>query len=237
MNSVAPIVAPVPERAHRDVPFADVLLIMAVVTTGVAAASVGNLLLWGATPVVAAMLMLVAHRAPPRDLTADGEMMDLPADVRGTVRRTLAQLPDGIALRMLHDVIRPARAVLGARASAFGARDDADIRAHVVELLGDACEIAIDLARIDASAPLVTSPAGEVEWRFQVARTLFERRLGDASLSLASLYASGVERGTPASDRVARLVTILRDEAAVRSEAKAEIEALLVPPPGGASPS
>jgi hypothetical protein len=63
--------------------------------------------------------------------------------------------------------------------------------------------------------------------RYKAARTMFAKRLGDAALALAALYASGVEHGTPASDRVAELVTTLKEEASVRSETKADLNALL----------
>ena len=50
-------------------------------------------------------------------------------------------------------------------------------------------------------------------------------------MALAALFAAGVEHGTPASDRVAELAAVLRDEASVRSRAKAELDAVL--PRGG----
>ena len=128
--------------------------------------------------------------------------------------------------------------------SAFDARQDDEARRHVADLVADSCTIALDLARLDATAPVSALPnattpgAGAapadaaLSARYQAARELFTKRLGDAASALSALYASGVERGTPASDRVAELVSEIREEASARSAAKSELDALLPEKPG-----
>lgn len=221
----APVMAAVPAplriRLERD----DALLIGAVLVAGFAAAYSGQRWLWFATPMIAGLLTLVSRRAPS-PVTAD-DYSEFPEKLRHVVYDTLGRLPEGDARRMLHEVLRPARAVLADRDSAFDARSDQATQDDVSELVDGACEIALDLSRIDESVPAATSGAPELVERYKAARTMFAKRLGDAALALAALYASGVEHGTPASDRVAELLTTLKEEASVRSETKADLNALL----------
>ena len=219
---VVPIV-PAPLRLRLERP--DAALVGSTLVFGFAAAYAGHPWLWIATPVIAAMLTLVSRRAPAPARSDD--FAEFPAKLRAVVADALARLPEGDARRMLHEVLRPARAVLADRESAFDARSNAAMQADVAELVDGACELALDLERIDEAAPAATSGAAELVARYESARALFERQLGEAALALAALYASGVEHGTPASDRVAELVASLREEASVRSEAKAELNALL----------
>jgi hypothetical protein len=221
----APVMPAVPAPLRLRLERPDALLVGSVLVAGFAAAYAGHPWLWAATPVIAGMLAMVSRRvATP---VSGDEYAAFPAKLRLVVTDTLARLPEGDARRSLQEVLRPARAVLADRDSEFDARSDAAVQEDVAELVEGACEMALDLSRIDEAAPAAASGAADLIARYQSARSLFERHLGEAALALAALYASGVEHGTPASERVSELVASLREEASVRSDAKAELNALL----------
>ena len=95
-------------------------------------------------------------------------------------------------------------------------------------------DTALELARLDSalaareSGESAAGDRGLLE-RFRSARVLFATRLSDAAVALGALYASGVEHGTPASDRVAELVADLTADAGARSAAKRDLDELLSP--------
>jgi hypothetical protein len=62
--------------------------------------------------------------------------------------------------------------------------------------------------------------------KLNASRSLFAGRLEDAASALASMYASGVHHGTPASDRVAELVHEIRADAAASNYAWSEVQRL-----------
>ena len=135
---------------------------------------------------------------------------------------------------LLAAIVQQADLLFAARESSFDAAQDSITNVHVAELVRAACATALELANIDASRATVaasmatpTSAQLELTSRLQNARTLMAKRLSDAADALSALYAAGVERGTPASDRVAELAAELRGDASARGEALAEMMALL----------
>jgi hypothetical protein len=226
--SAPPIVVPrLPTLLRSQLPAGDATLIGSVIVAGIAAGAAGAPFFWMATPIVAGLLLLMIRRGALPSSPSESGVTELPPKLHRVVSDALAQLPEGDASRLLNGVVRPARVLLAARDSAFDARDDDATREFVAELVSGACDIALDLARIEEVAPTAMSGGADLVERYRTARALFEKRLGDAAAALSALFAAGVEHGTPASDRVAELVTELREDAKVRSEAKAELDALL----------
>jgi hypothetical protein len=244
--------APVSPPQHRTAyPAADAILILAVVIAGAAAGYVVGEGLWLVTLTVAFMLAIASRLGHARSQAREAnlsELTELPPDLRQVVNGALAQLGEGDARRMLMAVVQPARSWFGMRESSFDARQDDDTRRHVGDLVAGSCAIALDFARLDAAAappdlgstvtqptdpphpavPPAATPADDtLAQRYQAARDLFVKRLGDAASALSALYASGVERGTPASDRVAELVQEIREDASARSAAKRDLDTLL----------
>jgi hypothetical protein len=233
-------------RRPAAAPAADVILILAVVIAGAVAGYVVDAVLWFVTLAVAVMLALASRLGRTRSEGREAgpsELTELPTDLRQVVGAALVQLGEGDAKRMLMAVVQPARLWFGMRESAFDARQDDDTRRHVGDLVAGSCTIALDLARLDAAAASLGMALAEAQpadaphaaaptditlaKRYQAARELLARRLGDAASALSALYASGVERGTPASDRVADLVKEIREDASARAAAKSELDALL----------
>jgi len=212
-------------------PAADAILLGAVGVSGAVAGYVAGPELWMATAGVFAILTLASRRASAARRGADGlDLAELPRELRLVVQDAVAALCEDDAQRMLMAVVQPARAWFGARESAFDPRQDTDMRRHVADLVADSCAIALELGRLEGAAPAdVLHADSALVARYHAARTLLTKRLGDAASALSQLYASGVERGTPASDRVAELVSEIQEEAAARTAAKAELEALLPP--------
>ena len=225
MTSPARIPFPMPAEPV-GVPVADVVLVLAVIAAGGAAAWVADPALWYVTPAVAGVLLVASNRGRVRALQAESGAPELLPDLRRTVDAAMDQLPDGGARRLLDKIMRPARSVFAARESAFDERHDTETRRNVADLVGAACAIALDLARLDAVSP-PNGPAGDqLQERYESARRLLTKRLEDAASALGALYAAGLERGTPASDRVADLASELREDASARAAARREMEQL-----------
>lgn len=207
------------------------LLVVAIVVAGFTAARLAAAPLWVLTPIIA-LVILVAGIKRARPIAADLDVSVFPPSLKRTVDAASAELPQGEARALLAAVVRQGRAFFGAEDVRFTHEAATALRGNVAELVAACCTTALDLARLDAFlAPgASTRPAAgraELDARGRDARALFARRLGDAELALRSLYTAGVECGTPASDRVAELVTEIQSDAAARRDATAELRRLL----------
>ena len=210
--------------ASPAVPTADAVLIMAVVVAGVAAAFVASPLLWLATPVMATMIYVASREASGPSVVVNVSAPVFPPALQETITTAMVQVPYGEAQRLLTDVVRHARPLFAAAASAFDDEHEQETRARVAELVSAACDIALELSRLEQ-----VPPGKELAQRYEAARQLLVKRLGDASTALGELYAAGVEQGTPASERVAELATELGADAKARRDAKTEMNQLLGP--------
>ena len=227
MTEVVTVPSAVAAPRRATVAPADAVLFAAIALAGGVAALLVDPFFWFATPVVALALLAVSRRRTVAAPSDESTLNEFPAPLRRLLTGAFAQLPEGEARRLLTAVVRPARALFAARESDFSTRDDAALRTDVAELLEGACDLALDLARLDDAVPATGAADAEIAERFRSARALFAKHLADAALALSGLFASGVEHGTPASDRVAEVVTALREEATVRSAASQELRALL----------
>ena len=214
------------------IPAADGLLFIAIVLTGAVAAYVALPMLWIVTPVMAGLVYFSARQAsfvPAPAIELAGE---LPPHVQYNIYQAIDRLPLGEPRQLLANVVRQARPLFAERQSAFDAETERETRANVIALVNAACETALDLWRLDGAAPRVSSGAdiarGDLGVRYQRAREELVARLRDAATSLSELYASDLEHGTPASDRVAELAAALREDAVARSAAKNEVD-MVVP--------
>jgi hypothetical protein len=224
-----------------DVPLSrqwDRVMIYAVFAAGFAAAIRVSPIFWFTTGLVG-MALLKAYwgGAVTGAITVvrqiDGSLGHFPLAVNGAVQAAVAQLPAGDARTLLGAVICQARPLFGAATSAFDASKDNESRAHAADLVIASCGTAVELARLDAllaSDSRASGTAGAtsgLDQRYVAARAQFATRLTDAAAALGELYASGIEHGTPASDRVAELAAELKSDAASRAAAKVEVDELL----------
>jgi hypothetical protein len=216
----------------------DRMMMYAIAIAGIAAAISLGPIYWFTT----AGMLLFVKRAQWRALEGPSELPTVPIDaplgmlpprVNEAVRHAVAQLPTGDARLLLGGVIRQARPLFGNATSAFDPSKDDESRAHAAELVIASCDTALELARLDAllaaesRADKKAASEQELVSRYAAVRARFVKRLTDAAAALGELYASGIENGTPASDRVQELVGELKSDAASRAAAKVEVDELL----------
>jgi hypothetical protein len=209
------------------------LLLIAVVVMGSLAALVAMPMLWIATPIVALTILAGARAAHVAAASAVVEMT-LPPAVQHAIDRAFAQLADeGTAEQLLFDVVRHARPLFDTRDSAFASAHDELTRANVSELVVECCDVALDLSHVDdlrASDVLEARDASQrqaARAKYDATHDMLVLHLANAADALAALYVSGVEHGTPASERVAALVSEIRLDASARSAAAAEMKKLV----------
>lgn len=209
--------------ARQVVRARDVRLIVAVSVAGSVAAVTTTPVLWLSTAALVALLA-AAQRKGDKDVRDDRRMRSLPLPLQRTLRATLAGLPPGDAKRLLNAVGRQAAILFDARRPSF----DEGARQNVSDLVEASCEVAVELSRVEraAAAQTLSAPDATLRIKLNGSRRLFAGRLEDAASALASMYASGVHHGTPASDRVAELVHEIRADAAASSYAWSEVQKL-----------
>jgi hypothetical protein len=214
----------------------DRMLVWSILLAGVLASFVVNTSLLLPTLLMVLSVMHMGRRATNAKpaVAADTVTRNLPRDVDRVVRATMAELTDGEARLLLAAIVHHADMLFARRESAFDAGQDATTQRHVTELVTAACATARELANLDASRTTVGAAMGtptaaqlDLSGRLESARSLLANRLSDAADALRALYAAGVERGTPASDRVAELAAELRGDASSRGAALADLHALL----------
>jgi hypothetical protein len=209
------------------------LLLVAVVVTGCSAALVEMPALWIVTPMVALTILVGARARNGATARAIIEVA-LPPAVQHAIDGALAQLADeSTAERLLLDVVRHARPLFAAGDSAFDAAHDEVTRANASELVVECCEVALQLSQVDELRTADIRAAQDAAQR-QATRAKYDatyrmlmQHLSNAADALAALYVSGVEHGTPASERVAALVSEIRLDASARSAAAAEMKKLV----------
>ncbi len=212
--------------ASSTIPAFDGLLFITIICVGAAAAAVAMPMLWVVTPAVAALVYISARRASrvPLEEANDGE---LPPLVQQALDDAIDRLPLGEPRQLLANIVRQARPLLADRESSFDSEMERKTRADVIDLVNAACETALELWRLDGAAPKPQGGDSVLGPRYRRAREELVNRLQSAATSLSELYASDVEYGTPASDRVAELAAALRDDARARSAAKSEIDGVV----------
>ena len=212
---------------RRVVRARDVRLIVAVTTAGSVAAVVVSPMLWLSTAVLVAFLA-AAQRKGEVDVRDDRRIQSLPISLQRTLRSTLAGLPPGDAKRLLNEVGRQAAILFDARRSALNEPWGENARQNVADLVEASCEVARELSRVERATAThaASAPDANLNAQLTLSRSLFTGRLQDAAAALSSLYASGVQHGTSASDRVAELVQEIRADAAASSYAWSEVQKL-----------
>ncbi len=212
----------------------DRLLLAAILASGAAAAALAMPVLWAVTPLVALLVFWSARRAAPADVIHETPT-ELPPRLEQLLDDAIVQLPRGDARQLLANIVRAARPLFAERQSAFDADAERETRAHVTDLVTASCETALELHRLDGAAPngapVGVDAASGLDVRYQRARAELVTRLRDAATALSELYASGLEHGTPASDRAAELADTLRADAIARGSALREMDALLLDAP------
>ena len=231
MTATSPPTA-VAARVGWSMPPAAALLVVAVLAAGIAAARVAAPVLWILTPIVTA-LILGAGVKRIQTLHTDLDASTLPPALRRAVSNAAEELQPGEARDLLAAVVRQCRAIFATNDERF-THDSANVlRANVADLVAACCTTAMDLARLDAflastaHSPQPAAARVDLDARARAARSIFARRLADAELALRSLYTTGIERGTPASDRVADLANEIMSEAGARRDASDELRRLL----------
>jgi hypothetical protein len=203
------------------------LTMAAVIIVGTFAAITVSRLLFLTTLIVAWMIARSARRAPMSNATSL-EFPELPPSLRETVDRTIDQLPDGNARRLLFNALVQARPLLAPHAAPLDEQQETATRENVRSLVEACCTTALELARLDLAAA-AGDPGAVSDGAKHVAsaRELLTGRLSNAATALASLYVAGVEHGSPASDRVAELVDEINADASARRAAATEMGRLL----------
>ena len=214
--------------ARRVVRARDVRLIVAVAMAGSVAAVMANPMLWLSTAAMVGLLAVVQHRESEVDVRDDKRLHSLPLPIQRALRSTLAGLPPGEPKRLLNAVGRQVAILFAARRSVFDEPWGESARQNVSDLVEASCEVALELSRIERALATnaLSAPDAHLIAKLANSRRLFAGRLEDAASALASMYASGVHHGTPASDRVAELVQEIRADAAATSHAWSEIQKL-----------
>jgi hypothetical protein len=214
----APIVGPTAQA---------VLVIASVVIVGMLAAVEVSPLLALPTLLVAWLLGRESRRveiSPSPSL----EYSEFPATLRATVDRTMTQLPEGDARRLLSQSLAQARPLLASHEGALDDQQENATRNNVLSLVDACCHTARELAHLDAASGARDSGASSGATNpTAAARGLLVGRLSSAAAALASLFAAGVMHGSPASDRVAELAEEINADASARRAAATEISALL----------
>jgi hypothetical protein len=188
------------------------VMLAAVVVAGSSAGVAVSPVAFITTIVVAAIILRAASRATGVVVHSAGEFPELPADLRERVQTTFATLPEGQARQLLLAVVVRARPIFATPSTTFDPDHENATRADVASLL-DVCAVtARELSLLDESGV-----AGDA--RGKQARELLVRRLGDAADAINALYLAGIERGTPASQRVAELAAEIKQEAGAREYA------------------
>ena len=188
-----------------------VLLVLAILAAGFAAASKSSSLLWLTAPAVAGMMLAESRRA----MRVGADYAAFPDRMRRHVETTMAQLPAGEARALLSRIVAHARPAFERPDATFDARENESTRADVAELVDACCTTAMELARLDVLSPRST------------ARALFVSKLDEAASALEALYDADVRQGTPASDRVGELAAEIKADAQARSRAKEDLRGLL----------
>ena len=212
-------------------PASVVILVSAIVVVGIAAAERVSPALWLATPMVAAVILRAARRENSL-VPADGvDTADLPAVLRHRIDSVLFQLGEGDARQLLVPVIAQGRLLLARHESRFDSSEEQRVREHVTALIDACCTTASDLARVeqfaDAAGSASAAPNPGLIEKASKIRELFRARLTSAAEALATLYASGLEQGTPSTDRIAELTSQITTDASARSAATTELRDLL----------
>jgi hypothetical protein len=191
-----------------------------------AALTVSPLLL--ATTFIVAFMIARAARSNANSIGSSPEFPELPPSLRATVDRTIAQLPEGDARRLLFNAIVQARPMLAPHAAALDEQQERATRDNVCSLVEACCTTALEMARLDLASSAGDQASGSDEAQhLAAARDLLAGRLSHAASALSSLYVAGVEHGSPASDRVAELVGEINADASARRAAATEMGALL----------
>jgi hypothetical protein len=230
------------ERGARVEPSAHaVVVILAVMIAGMLAAVEVSPLLAVPTLIVTWLLGREARRTEMSQ-SPSVEFSEFPAALRATVDRTMEQLPDGDARRLLSNALAQAQPLLAPHEGALDDRQENVTRDNVLSLIDACCHTALELARLDAASGARDPSAGTgATNQTAAARELLVGRLSSAATALASLYVAGVMHGSPASDRVAQLAEEINADASARRAAANEISALLgegeQPPSAGHSRS
>jgi hypothetical protein len=207
-----------------------IILVYAILLTGIVAAYQAAPALWFITPIVAWIVLRAAVRDARRPAIGGIDIRELPDGLRAHVRSTFAQLPDGDARRLLLGVVNQARLLFARSDSRFEASEDEHLREHVAGLVDACCGTAADLARIDQFANAATdggSVRPDLATRVAKARELFRDRLTSAATALVELYTANLEKGTPSTDRVAELTAAIGEDMAARTAAVEEMRKLL----------
>jgi len=203
------------------------LVMAAVMIVGMLAAVEVSPLLVASTLIVTWLLGREALRGATSAL-APSEFAELPPSLRATVDRTVEQLSEGNARRLLTNALVQARQLLAPHAAVLDERQESATRDNVVALVDACCTTALELARLDAAtAARDAGTSADQASRIAAARELLAGRLSQAATALSSLYAAGVGQGSPASDRVAELAAEINADASARRAAANEISTLL----------
>lgn len=218
----APVTTTRATTKPAEIPAPDAVLAIAILVAGSVAAYLVMPMLWIVTPIMAVLVCYAGYQSVPASLAlVTDDDAEFPAELRLSIDSAIDQLRPGEARQLMADVVRQARPLFAMRESAFDDTMERETRADVAELVTAVCETALELSRLDGAAPV--RGGDELSERYRRARENLVTRLREAATALSEMYASGVEHGTPASDRIAELAAEVRADARARQAAIDEL--------------
>lgn len=214
-----------PNALHRALPIGFAVMLLAVLVVGMIGGMGGVPVLLTASPLVAATLLFSAywHLRSPLLATPPSSAL-LPEPARAALADALARLDNARARELLRDIAGMGEATFTALPEPFRA---AALGEAVIELLREAGPLAREAAHLRDIATELGVRDGE--------RNAAEaQRIDDAANArfalledVLALLGRLARDGARSTEEVARLLQLVRDEAARRIEAEAVVAALL----------
>jgi hypothetical protein len=232
-----PVQAEPAREAWRHIPATFSATLVAVIVAGMMAGTVATALMWAATPLFAALLVLLAVRrvrTPILRRTANSRHR-LPHAAEQAVKDSLASVRPGPARRLLKDVVRMASGVYSQQESARGTHD---LEAPLAGLLALCCGIAVDLGHLDESLAILegqdTGPSNGIDgdaWLESVTRARRARvELTEMLLEAISVLGRtriAIASGQSAAEGLTAFAAELESGATAQAEARREVEGLV----------
>ncbi len=185
-------------RAWRAIPSRFYAMLACVLAAGTVTGTIAEPAFLWASPLFAAVLLLLAHLSMRRPLLAPGDDV-LPGGLRADVASTVVALEPGPARSRLVDLLRIARPL---EAAVVAQGDPARLRESVHDLIRAACDTARETDRLIRTADVIRS---SLIWTTEVAG---EEQAGSARSALrraSELAAQGLARMAEAVSALGRV--------------------------------
>lgn len=220
LRGIPAVARPVARTWTSAPPSFYLLLVLVILVGGLAGLTADPFLLW-TSPLIAVALLLAAQlrlRQPAIATPRRRAAFPLPAEQR--IADTFARLPDGGARDLLARLVRAAEpAYRAVRATPAATRPQ-----DVIELLGHACRVALELADLDAALEALDGQEGLA--RVTQLRDGLRERFRQGIGVLHRLHAETVD-ADPAQAELTELLQALDDDTRAYAAARDEVASLV----------